>query len=50
MIILCADQEWNSGLIEPSTLSVPFLDAVEGTLPGQIKHEQNCNGIIADER
>lgn len=28
MIVLCADQEWNSRLVEAASLSVPFLDRV----------------------
>lgn len=50
LIVLGSNQERNSGLVEPSALAVPFLDRVQSTLPSQIEHEENRNGIIADQR
>lgn len=50
MVILRADQKGDSSLVESSALAIPFLDRVQGTLPGEIKHEQNGNCIVADKR
>lgn len=47
VIIFGADQEWNSGLVETSSLSVPLLDTVECALPCQIEHEQDSHSIVA---
>ena len=50
MVVLCADQEWDGGLVEASSLPVPLLDGVESALPRQVKHEEYRNGVIADQR
>ena len=50
MIVFCADQEWNSSLIEATSLSVPFLDAVKRTLACEVEHEKDSNSVIAYER
>ena len=39
MVVLRADQEWDSGFVEATTLPIPFLDTVQGALPREIKHE-----------
>lgn len=39
MIVFSADQEWNRRFIEASPLSIPLLNAIQRTLPRQIKHE-----------
>lgn len=49
MIIFCADQERYGGLVETSSLPVPFLDAVEGGFAGEVEHEQNGHGVVADQ-
>lgn len=49
MIVLGANQERDSSLVEASPLPIPLLDAVECALPCQIEHEQDGNGIIAHE-
>lgn len=50
VIIFCANKERNSSLVEASTLSVPLFDAVQGGFPGQVEHEEDSDGIVADER
>ena len=50
VVVLCADQEGYRGLVKASSLAVPFLDGVEGALAGQIEHEQDGDGVVADER
>ena len=49
MVVLCADEERNSRLVETSTLAVPLLDGIEGALSGQVEHEEYGNGVVADE-
>lgn len=49
VIVLGTNQEWNGGLVEASSLSVPFFDRVEGTLPSEIKHEEDGYCIVADK-
>lgn len=34
-------------LVETSRLTIPFLDAVQGRLARQIKHEEDGDGIVA---
>lgn len=50
MVILCANQERDSGLIEAPSLPVPFFDGVQGALPCQVKHEQYGDSIVAHQR
>ena len=50
MVVLCADQDRNSRLVEATTLAVPLLDAVQSTFPRQVEHEQDGDSIVADER
>jgi hypothetical protein len=50
MIILGANQERNSCLIEAPALAIPFLNGIQGTLAGKIEHEQNGHGVVANER
>ena len=50
MIVLCANQERDSRLVEASSLSVPFLDTVQGRFAGEVEHEEDSHCIIADER
>lgn len=50
VIVLGANQNRDRCLVEPPSLAIPLLDAVERAFPGQVKHEQNRHGIIADER
>lgn len=49
MVILRANKKWNSRFVEAPTLAIPFLDGVQSAFAGKIKHEKDCNGIIADE-
>lgn len=50
MVILCANQERDGGLVEPPALAVPFLDRIESALPGEIEHEQNGNSVVTHQR
>lgn len=50
MIVFRADENRDGRLVEASALSVPFLDAVEGALSRQVKHEENGDGVVADQR
>ena len=50
MVILGADQERNSCLVESTALPVPFLDGIQCALAGEVKHKQNRNGVIAHKR
>ena len=49
MIILGPDQERYGRLIETPSLPIPLLNRVEGALPGQIEHEKDSHGVIADK-
>lgn len=49
VIIFGANQEWDGGFIEATALTVPLLDRVERTLASEIKHKQDCDGVIADK-
>lgn len=49
VVVLGANQEGNSCLVEAATLSVPLLYAVESRLPCEIEHEENGDGIVADQ-
>lgn len=49
MIVLGSDQERNRSLIETSSLPVPFFDRIECAFPCEIEHEEDGNGIVADE-
>ena len=49
MIILCANQEWNSRLIESPALPIPFLDTIECGFPCQVEHEEDSDCVVADE-
>ena len=44
-----ADENRDGSLVEAATLTVPLLDAVQGTLASQVKHEKNRYSIVADE-
>ena len=49
VIVLCADQERDGGLVEATALPVPFLDGVQGALPRQVEHEEYGNSVVADQ-
>ena len=49
VVVFSPHQEWDGGLVEASPLSVPFFDAVESGLAGQVEHEENGYGIVAHE-
>lgn len=49
VVVFCPDQEGNGRFVETPPLPIPFLDRVKGALAGEIEHEQDGNGIIADE-
>jgi hypothetical protein len=49
VVVLCANEEGNGSLVEASSLPVPLFDAVEGRLSCQVEHEENGNGVIADQ-
>lgn len=50
MIVLCAYKDGNGRLVESSPLAVPFLDAVQRALAGQVEHEEDGYSIVAHER
>lgn len=43
-------QNQGAHFVEPSSLPVPLFDAVQGTLPRQVEHEQDGDRVIADQR
>jgi hypothetical protein len=49
VIVLCADQKRDCSLVETSSLPVPFLDGVQCAFACQVKHEEYCNSIVADQ-
>ena len=49
MIVLRAHQKRYRGLIEPATLAVPFFDAIEGGFSCKVEHEEDGDGVVADE-
>jgi hypothetical protein len=49
VVILRAYEEGNSRLVEPSSLTVPFFNAVQCALPCQVKHKEYSNSIVADQ-
>lgn len=49
MVILGANQDGNSCLVETPALTVPLLDAVESTLARQVEHEKDGYRVVADE-
>ena len=49
-VVFGADEERNGSLVETSTLSIPLLDGIQCALSRQVKHEEDSNGIVADER
>lgn len=48
VIIFCPDQEWDRRLIEAAALSVPLFNAIQRRLSSQIKHKEDCDGVVAD--
>lgn len=50
MVVLGSDQERDGCLVEAASLSVPFFDAVEGGFPREVEHEEDGDGVVADER
>lgn len=50
VIILGAHQEGDGCLIEATSLAIPLLNRIQCTLASEIKHEKNCNSVIADKR
>jgi hypothetical protein len=49
MIVLCANQKRDGGLVEAAPLPVPLLDRIERTLSRQIEHEKYRNSIVANQ-
>ena len=49
VVVLRTNEEGYSSLVEASSLSVPFLDRIQCTLPSKIEHEKYCDGIIANK-
>ena len=47
VVILRPNEEGNGSLVETTTLSVPFFDAVKCRLASQVEHEKNGDGVIA---
>ena len=49
VVVFGAYQDRDGGLVEAAALAVPLLDAVQGALPGQVEHEEDGDGVVADE-
>lgn len=49
MVVFRPDEERNSRLVETSPLPIPFLDRVQSTLASEVEHEQDGNGVVADQ-
>lgn len=49
VVVFRTDQDGNRGLVEASSLAIPLLDAVERALARQVEHEQDCDGVVADQ-
>ena len=49
MVVLCADEDGDGRLVEAAALAVPLLDAVESALARQVEHEEDGDGVVADE-
>jgi len=49
MVVFGANQERDGGFVEAAALAIPFLDAVEGGFAGEIEHEEDGDGVVADE-
>lgn len=50
MVVFRPDQERDGSFVEAATLAIPFLDGVEGGFAGEVKHEKDGDGVVADER
>ena len=49
MVVLGADEEGDGGFVEAPALAVPLFDAVEGGLAREVEHEEDGDGVVADE-
>lgn len=49
MIVLGANKNRNRSFVEPPSLAVPLLDAIECAFPRQIEHEQDSYRIVANK-
>lgn len=49
MVVLGTDEEWDGGLVEAAALTIPLLDAIEGTLAGQVEHKEDGDGVVTDQ-
>ena len=49
VVIFRSYQERDGGLVEAAALTVPFLDGVECRFAGQVKHEEDGDGVVADQ-
>lgn len=50
VVVLCADEEGDGGLVEAAALPVPLLDAVERAFARKVKHEEDRDRVVANER
>ena len=50
VVVFRANQKRDSCLVETSPLSIPFFDTVECGFAGQVEHEEDGDGVVADER
>lgn len=50
VVVLGADQDGDSRLVESAPLAIPLLDAVESALARQVKHEEDGDGVVAHQR
>lgn len=49
MVVLGPHQDWNCRFIEPSALTIPFLDTVQGALTSKVEHKEDSDGVIANQ-
>lgn len=50
VVVLCPHQKGDCRFVETAPLTVPLLDGVQRAFAGEVEHEENGNGIVADER
>ena len=49
VVVLGADKERDGRLVEAPALPIPLLDGVEGRFPRQVEHEEDGDGVVANE-
>ncbi len=49
MVVLRSDEERNSSLVKTSSLPIPLLNRIEGTLAGEVEHEEDGNSVVTNQ-